>query len=114
MQKLGEKRLILQLATPITELPAGLSAYRLELQNEGRSLVYIYDANRGESADIAHLLDAIEAAGFHFKDLETRQNSLEEIFVNLVRSEKRRDGKECVSKCSSWWLSCPYKQKKKT
>src|SRR3546814_14594951 len=103
MQKLGEKRLILQLATPITELLAGLSAYRLELQNEGRSLVYIYDANRGESADIANLLDAIEAAGIHFKDLETRQNSLEEIFVNTVRTEERRVGTECVSTGRSRW-----------
>ena len=47
--------------------------------------VYSYDANQGESADIAHLLDAIEVAGIQFKDLETRQNSLEEIFVNLVK-----------------------------
>ena len=85
MQKLGEKRLILQLSQPLTELPAGLSAYRLELQNDGKSLVYTYDANQGETADIAHLLDAIDAAGVKFKDLETKQNSLEEIFVNLVK-----------------------------
>jgi ABC-2 type transport system ATP-binding protein len=85
MQKLGEKRLILQLTEPLTALPAGLSSYRLELQNEGKSLVYTYDANQGESADIAHLLDAIDTAGIQFKDLETRQNSLEEIFVNLVK-----------------------------
>ncbi|MES2624234.1 MAG: ABC transporter ATP-binding protein [Pseudomonadota bacterium] len=85
MQKLGEKRLILQLTKPISEVPAGLAAYRLELQNQGSSLMYTYDANQGDSADIAHLLDAITAAGIQFKDLETRQNSLEEIFVNLVK-----------------------------
>lgn len=85
MQKLGEKRLILHLSKPLSEIPAGLSAYRLDLQNQGSSLVYTYDANAGDSADIAHLLDAIAAAGIQFKDLETRQNSLEEIFVNLVK-----------------------------
>jgi len=85
MQKLGEKRLILQLTKPVTDLPAGLAAHRLELQDQGKSLVYTYDANQSESADIAHLLDAIAAAGIQFKDLETRQNSLEEIFVNLVK-----------------------------
>jgi ABC-2 type transport system ATP-binding protein len=85
MQKLGEKRLILQLTKPLAELPAGLAGYQLELQNDGKSLVYTYDAVQGESADIAHLLDAIDSAGIQFKDLETRQNSLEEIFVNLVK-----------------------------
>jgi ABC-2 type transport system ATP-binding protein len=85
MQKLGEKRLILQLTKPLTELPAGLATYQLELQDDGKSLVYTYDAVQGESADIAHLLDAIDSAGIQFKDLETRQNSLEEIFVNLVK-----------------------------
>jgi ABC-2 type transport system ATP-binding protein len=85
MQKLGEKRLILHLAKPASEIPAGLSNYRLELQDDGWNLVYTYDANQSETADIAHLLDAIDAAGFQFKDLETRQNSLEEIFVNLVK-----------------------------
>jgi ABC-2 type transport system ATP-binding protein len=85
MKKLGEKRLILHLAKPAKELPAGLSGYRLELQDDGWNLVYTYDANQSETADIAHLLDAIDAAGFQFKDLETRQNSLEEIFVNLVK-----------------------------
>src|SRR5687767_3525062 len=85
MKKLGEKRLILHLAKPAKELPAGLATYRLELQDQGKSLVYTYDANLSETADIAHLLDAIAAAGIQFKDLETRQNSLEEIFVNLVK-----------------------------
>jgi len=84
MQKLGEKRLMLHLMQPVSELPASLGAFRVELANEGNTLVYIYD-NQSESSDITHLLDAVEAAGLTFRDLETRQNSLEEIFVNLVK-----------------------------
>lgn len=83
MKKLGEKRLILHLCAPLTTIPAGLAAFNLELAALGNSLVYTYDAT-SESSDITHLLDAIGAAGIAFKDLETRQNSLEEIFVNLV------------------------------
>jgi ABC-2 type transport system ATP-binding protein len=83
MRKLGEKRLLLHLMQTIERVPEQLAPFRLELSNGGATLVYTYD-NQSESSDIMHLLDAIEAAGLHFRDLETRQNSLEEIFVNLV------------------------------
>jgi ABC-2 type transport system ATP-binding protein len=83
MRKLGEKRLFLQLMQNIDAVPASLAEFRLELTGGGNTLIYTYD-NQSESSDIMHLLDAIEAAGLHFRDLETRQNSLEEIFVNLV------------------------------
>jgi ABC-2 type transport system ATP-binding protein len=84
MQKLGEKRLILHLNQVISELPPGLDAYNLELKNSGADLVYTYDTQQ-ENSDITALLDAIESAGLGFNDLETQQNSLEEIFVNLVK-----------------------------
>jgi ABC-2 type transport system ATP-binding protein len=84
MRKLGEKRLFLQLTQRIDAVPASLAEFRLELANDGNTLVYTYD-NQSEGSDIMQLLDAIAAAGLHFRDLETRQNSLEEIFVNLVR-----------------------------
>jgi ABC-2 type transport system ATP-binding protein len=84
MRQLGEKRLMLLLLEPLTEIPAALSAWKLSLQDEGRTLVYTYDA-QSESSDITHLLDAIDNAGIRYRDLETRQNSLEEIFVNLVK-----------------------------
>ena len=84
MKKLGEKRLMLHLKQAIESIPAGLSAFNLELKNSGEDLVYTYDAKQ-ESSDITALLDAVEAAGLTFMDLETRQNSLEEIFVNLVK-----------------------------
>jgi ABC-2 type transport system ATP-binding protein len=84
MQKLGEKRLLLLLLEPLATVPEALSSWKLKLQDEGRTLVYTYDA-QSESSDITHLLDAIDNAGIQYRDLETRQNSLEEIFVNLVK-----------------------------
>ncbi len=84
MRKLGEKRLYLHLLQPLTAIPAGLSNFNLALQSEGKTLVYTYDTRTG-SSDITHLLDAVEQAGLRFNDLDTRQNSLEEIFVNLVK-----------------------------
>ena len=84
MQKLGEKRLLLLLLEPLASLPPELSQWNLRLQDNGSTLVYTYDA-QSESSDITYLLDAIDNAGIRYRDLETKQNSLEEIFVNLVK-----------------------------
>jgi len=84
MRKLGEKRLILHLSETLSAVPEALAGFNLELRSEGQQLVYTYDAQQ-ESSDITALLDALEAVNLQFKDLETRQNSLEEIFVNLVK-----------------------------
>ncbi len=88
MRKLGEKRLFLHLLQPLSAIPATLANFNLNLQAEGSTLVYTYDTRSTgstENSDITHLLDAVEAAGIRFKDLDTRQNTLEEIFVNLVK-----------------------------
>jgi ABC-2 type transport system ATP-binding protein len=84
MTKLGEKRLTLHLTRASPAIPESLSGFHLELRNEGMDLLYTYDAQQ-DSSDITALLDALEAADIQFRDLETRQNSLEEIFVNLVK-----------------------------
>ncbi|MEK9648103.1 MAG: multidrug ABC transporter ATP-binding protein, partial [Gammaproteobacteria bacterium] len=84
MQKLGEKSLTLHLQDAISEIPPALQQFNLEVKREGMDLVYSYDTQH-ESSDITALLDAVEEAGIAFMDLETRQNSLEEIFVNLVK-----------------------------
>jgi ABC-2 type transport system ATP-binding protein len=84
MKKLGEKRLILQLSEALQAVPAALAHYKLSLSADGATLTYVYDAQT-DSSGITHLLDALDSAGIQFKDLETRQNSLEEIFVNLVK-----------------------------
>jgi ABC-2 type transport system ATP-binding protein len=88
MRKLGEKRLYLHLRQPLSAVPVGLAAYNLSIQDEGRTLVYTYDTrtdNADKSSDITQVLDALTTAGIGFNDLDTRQSSLEEIFVNLVK-----------------------------
>ena len=87
MRKLGRKQLTLQLQQPLDALPAALSAYQLELANGGSELVYTYDTH-GDASGIAALLEDLDRAGIRFKDLQTTQSSLEDIFVSLVR-EKR-------------------------
>jgi len=87
MHKLGKKQLALQLAHPVASLPPSLAAFDLAVASDGSQLVYTYDAQR-EHNDIAALLRELDAAGIAFRDLQTKQSSLEEIFVNLV-SERR-------------------------
>jgi len=86
MRKLGRKQLTLQLQRPLQRLPASLSAYPLALSPDGNQITYTYDA-QGERIRIAELLKDLGDAGIPFKDLQTTQSSLEDIFVNLVHSE---------------------------
>jgi ABC-2 type transport system ATP-binding protein len=86
MRKMGRKQLTLHLATPIGQIPAGLSRYGLILGGDGRELTYTYDT-QAEHTGITGLLDDLDAAGLEFNDLQTTQSSLEEIFVDLVREK---------------------------
>ena len=88
MRQLGRKQLTLQLAQPLAALPPALAGRSLELGAGGHELTYTYDAH-GEHSGIAALLDDVERAGLAFKDLQTRQSSLEEIFVSLVHDAGR-------------------------
>lgn len=85
MHKLGKKQLTLHLQQPLTSLPATLAEYSLELAEEGHALVLTYDAQR-EHSGIAELLQALAELGIGFKDLQSSQSSLEDIFVSLVSS----------------------------
>ncbi len=87
MRKLGKKELTLQLAQPLEIVPASLAAYALTLGGAGTELTYTYDA-RNDTSGIAALLDELDKAGIAFKDLKTRQSSLEDIFVSLVHSSE--------------------------
>jgi len=87
MKQLGRKQMMLQLSDPIAELPAALSEYELSLSEDRLSLTYTYDTTR-ERTGITELLKRLSEHGIRFKDLETTQSSLEEIFVNLVRKPK--------------------------
>src|SRR3954447_23705151 len=86
MRKLGRKRLVLELRNPLTAIPEALSRYALELSPDGGQLTYTYD-NQAERPGVASLLRDLEAAGIQFRDIDTQNSSLEEIFVNLVRRE---------------------------
>ena len=87
MRKLGKKQLTLQLHDPISRIPDELADYQLELSADGNELVYTYDTQNGRT-DIAGLLTDLNRAGVKFRDLQTSQNSLEEIFVSLVKEGK--------------------------
>ncbi len=87
IRKLGRKQLTLHLQGKVDRLPESLAGYRLEIAPGGAELVYTYDS-QSESGGIPALLRDLHEAGIEFKDLNTDQSSLEEIFVSLVR-EKR-------------------------
>jgi ABC-2 type transport system ATP-binding protein len=84
MRKLGKKELTLQLHSKLDEIPSQLADYRLELAADGSELIYTYDTQT-ERTDITTLLADLNGAGIEFNDLQTRQSSLEEIFVSLVK-----------------------------
>jgi ABC-2 type transport system ATP-binding protein len=84
MRKLGRKQLTLQLQQALPAVPQALDRHRLQLSPDGAELTFTYDAH-SEHSGIAELLDDLDRAGIAFKDLQTRQSSLEEIFVSLVK-----------------------------
>ena len=87
MRKLGRKQLTLQLHNPLDAVPAQLATYGLERNGDGSELIYSYDT-QSERTGITSLLKDLTEAGIRFKDLNTKQSSLEEIFVNLVKRPK--------------------------
>jgi ABC-2 type transport system ATP-binding protein len=84
MRKLGKKQLMLQLQSTLDEVPDELAGYGLELAADGTELLYTYDTQT-ERTGITTLLADLSEAGIKFSDLQTRQSSLEEIFVDLVK-----------------------------
>jgi ABC-2 type transport system ATP-binding protein len=85
MRKLGTKRLTLHLQEPLVALPGELASEPLELAAGGAELIYTFDA-QAEQTGIADLIRQLAGHGIDFKDLQTRESSLEDIFVSLVRS----------------------------
>ncbi|HUS98141.1 MAG TPA: ABC transporter ATP-binding protein [Hyphomicrobiaceae bacterium] len=84
MQKLGQKHLRLHLHDTLDEVPGALAHHDLALANGGTELVYTYDTQR-ERTGITTLLNDLSEAGIRYRDLQTDQSSLEDIFVNLVK-----------------------------
>lgn len=85
MQALGKKELMLMLEAPLPAIPSALEPFRLRIGGQPQELVYTYDS---QSNDISALLAAVEGCGLRVRDLQTRQSSLEDIFVTLVGGRK--------------------------
>jgi len=83
MQKLGTRKLSIELEEAVVQLPETLAQWALELSHEGYRLTYTYDQNKSQS-NIAALLHAISETDLLLKDINTSQSSLEDIFIGLV------------------------------
>jgi ABC-2 type transport system ATP-binding protein len=86
MRRLGKKQLRLQLQQPLRVIPVGLAAYALALSEDGGELIYTYET-QDESTGIAQMLRELSANGIDFKSLQSSESSLEEIFVDILRTE---------------------------
>ncbi|MEM6739300.1 MAG: ABC transporter ATP-binding protein [Pseudomonadota bacterium] len=84
MTRMGQKELTIELQHPCAAIPESLAAYDLDRSPDGCSITYRYAAT-GERTGITRLLNDLASAGLHMKDLETKQSSLEEIFVGLLK-----------------------------
>jgi ABC-2 type transport system ATP-binding protein len=87
MKKLGKKQLTLNLLEPLSSVPLELSDWQLALRNNGSELEYTFDGKE-EHTGVPTLLKRLNEIGIQFKDLNTRQSSLEDIFVDLVSDHK--------------------------
>lgn len=87
MQKLGKKQISLELLHSLKTIPETLSKHPLELSEDGKELIYTYDT-RSEETGITQLLKSLNEHGINFRDLHTRESTLEEIFVSLVTKKK--------------------------
>jgi len=89
MKKLGKKTLTLNLQDPLTAVPPELAEWKPTLKADGHELEYVFDSNADQTG-VPSLLRALSALGVAFKDLNTRQSSLEDIFVSLVHQDKSK------------------------
>ncbi len=85
MHKLGKKQLTLHLQNPLARIPEQLAGRQLELSADGNSLSYTFDT-QSDDTGIASLLRQLNELGIDFRDLQTSESSLEEIFVSLVQA----------------------------
>ncbi|WP_424977900.1 ABC transporter ATP-binding protein [Leisingera sp. S232] len=87
MARMGQKQLEVQLSAPVSAIPESLAQHSLQLVNDGKALLYSYDT-RAERTGITTLLNDVAQAGLVLADVQTRESSLEDIFVGLVSGEK--------------------------
>ena len=83
MQKMGKRQMVFTLRAPAQSIPAALSEYQLNLADGGNQIIYTYNAHQ-DTHDVSDLLDMLKANGIQPKAIESRQSSLEDIFIELV------------------------------
>jgi ABC-2 type transport system ATP-binding protein len=83
MHKMGKRQMVFTLRDPIQAVPPGLPNYELALSDSGSKLIYTYDAHR-DDIDISEVLECLKEKGIRAKDIESRQSSLEDIFIQLI------------------------------
>ncbi|NSX54239.1 ABC transporter ATP-binding protein [Parasulfitobacter algicola] len=86
MQRMGQKRLTIELQDAVANIPDALASYDLMRSGDGMALIYSYETTSSRTG-ITTLLSDLQKAGLQMKDLQTRQSSLEDIFVDLVKEE---------------------------
>ena len=86
MDCMGQKRMVIELSRPLDAVPEALAHHGLDL-GDGGTLVYTYDTRGTARTGITKLLGAIADAGLVLRDVQTRQSSLEDIFVDLVKKD---------------------------
>lgn len=86
MTRMGQKQLQIDLTEPVSKLPSTLAGYDLEIAADGMAVIYSYDT-RSERTGITGLLAELSKAGMVMRDLQTKQSSLEDIFVGLVAED---------------------------
>ena len=84
MRRMGRKEMRIELREPVARVPSALEAFGLTLDETGSWLTYTYDT-QADRTGIVRLLTALQEAGLRLADVETKQSSLEEIFVGLVK-----------------------------
>ena len=87
IKKLGQKILKIELTNSIEKMPPNLNSFNLEINSDMNTLTYIYDT-KGDNTGITSLLSEIKSLGMQLKDISTEQNSLESIFLNLVKESE--------------------------
>ena len=87
MAQMGRKEIEIQLSAHLAAVPEGLAGYDLAITDDGMGMIYTYDT-RAERTGITRLLNDVAKAGLQLRDVVTRQSSLEDIFVSLVKEEK--------------------------
>jgi len=86
MQQLGKKQLTLNLSEPLAALPKALQAFTVQLSADGRKLTAVY-GQKSEMEDARHFLQTVHALGLRYQDINTRQSSLEDIFMQLMQED---------------------------